>query len=274
MIEDRSSTSERVGRRRLVKRSIMGVGALALTSSGLSTLSRNAATAQDDAEWSYEGDTSPDEWGTLDEDYASCSTVGSQSPIDIADASATDLVDVTVNFPPASPMTIVNNGHTVEVTIDPGSTSEIDGVVYELKQFHFHTPSEHAIDGEHQAMELHLVHKSADDVSAVLSVLLREGAANAALEPVFANMPAEAGTEQEVDVEIDPASFLPAQSSTFRFTGSLTTPPCSEGVNWLIFVEPVEISAEQIAVFQAIFAANARPLQLTNDRVIEEDSTT
>jgi carbonic anhydrase len=161
-------------------------------------MTRTMANAQDDAEWTYEDDTGPDFWGSLDEDYVACADGSAQSPIDIAEASASDLVDGTVNFAEISPMKIASNGHTAEVTIVPGSTSEIDGTMVEFKQFHFHTPSEHAIDGERQAMELHLVHKSADDVSAVLSVLLREGAENVALEPDFANMPAEPAPAQEV----------------------------------------------------------------------------
>jgi carbonic anhydrase len=273
MVDGRGAGIGRIDRRLAMLGTLIGTAAVALRAAGLSALSQPSALAQDDAEWSYDGDTGPDSWGSLDEDYAACADGSAQSPIDIAGASASDLVDVTVNFDTISPMKIFNNGHTIEVSVDPGSTSEIDGVMYELKQFHFHTPSEHAIDGEHQAMELHFVHKSADDASAVLSVLLREGEENAALDPVFANMPAEPGPEQEVDVEIVPASFLPADAATFRYSGSLTTPPCSEGVHWLIFTEPVEVSSEQVAIFQEIFPANARPLQPVNDREIQEDST-
>lgn len=274
MIGSASNGIEQVGRRRVVQRSLIGIGAFALSASGLFALSGNPATAQDDAEWSYEGETGPDEWGSLDEDYAVCSEGSAQSPVDIAEAMETDLVDVTIDFASVSAMNIINNGHTVEVTIDPGSTSEIDGVVHELKQFHAHTPSEHAIDSERQAMELHFVHQSDDDESAVLSVLLREGSAIEELEPVFVNMPAEEGPERVGEVEIDPALFLPPTRSTFRYTGSLTMPPCSEGVHWLLFVGPVEVSAEQVAIFKAIHGTNARPVQPINDREVDEDSTT
>jgi carbonic anhydrase len=261
-------------RRRFSQRSLLMAGSAALGAGAAAAIAWASILAQDEPpHWSYEGETGPEGWGSLDESYAACSAGSAQSPIDIAQAAAADLTDVTVDFAPISPLRIVNNGHTIQVNVVPGSTSAINGVAFDLLQFHFHTPSEHAIDGERQAMELHLVHKTPDESeTAVLGVLLREGAANAALEPVFASMPAEEGPEQTVEVEVDLMAFLPTDAATFRYGGSLTTPPCTEGVRWLVFAEPVEISAEQLAMFQVIHADNARPLQPVNEREIAEDS--
>jgi carbonic anhydrase len=274
MCDGSASQTRTLNRRRLIRVSALELGALGLGAAAIGKYRTRFAGAQEEnAHWTYEGETGPDHWGELDPGYAACSTGEAQSPIDIADPTEGDLVDVTVSYQPASPLKIINNGHTIQVNIDPGSTAEIDGVEYELKQFHFHTPSEHAVDGEHQAMELHLVHKTADDETAVLGVLLKEGTGGEAFEPVFANLPPEEGPEQTVEAIVNPADLLPAVGTTYRYGGSLTTPPCTEGVHWLIFTEPVEISTEQVEAFRAIIAANNRPLQPANERTIEEDTS-
>ena len=263
-----------IDRRRLIRISALELGALGLGAAAIGARRvRFAGAQEEDAHWTYEGETGPENWGELDPDYAACSTGEAQSPIDLADPTGQDLVNVTIAYQPASPLKIINNGHTIQVNIDPGSTVEIDGVAFELKQFHFHTPSEHAIDGEHQAMEMHLVHKTADDETAVLGVLLSEGAGGVAFEPVFANLPPEEGPEQTVEATVNPADLLPAVGTTYRYGGSLTTPPCTEGVHWLVFTESVVVSTEQVEAFRAIIAANNRPLQPANERTIEEDAT-
>ncbi|MBX3069090.1 MAG: carbonic anhydrase family protein [Thermomicrobiales bacterium] len=262
-----------MNRRRFAHRSALIAGAALLGASASTAIAQSTPEAEEEPpHWNYEGDNGPEEWGSLDESYAACDAGSAQSPIDIAGAGETEAVDVAVDFATIAPMRIINNGHTVQVNIDPGSSAEIDSVHYNLLQFHFHAPSEHAIDGERQAMELHFVHKTDETATAVLGLLLREGQANAALEPVFANMPAEAGDEQSVDVELDLAAVLPSNPTTFRYGGSLTTPPCTEGVSWIVFAEPVEISTEQLAIFQAIHPNNARPLQEVNDRDVELDA--
>jgi carbonic anhydrase len=266
--------SETIDRRRLIRLSVLELGGLGLGAVGIAAYRARIATAQDeDAHWSYEGETGPDHWGDLDPDYAECSAGEAQSPIDIASPTAQDLVDVTISYQPVSPLKIVNNGHTIQVTIDPGSTAEIDGVAFELKQFHFHTPSEHSTAGEHQAMELHFVHKTSDDQTAVLGVFLKEGEGGEAFEPIFAHLPADEGPEQTVEATVNPVDLLPTVRTTYRYGGSLTTPPCTEGVHWLLFTEPVEISPEQVEAFRAIIATNNRPIQPVNDRTIEEDTS-
>jgi carbonic anhydrase len=282
MCTECSPTTTTLTRRNLIRGSAVFASAVAVSASGLQLLGTGTTSADDatptaghdeNAHWEYEGEAGPEHWGELDPDYAACSTGQEQSPIDVADVTESDLANIAFSYQPVSPLRIVNNGHTVQVNIDPGSTIEVDDVRYELAQFHFHTPSEHTIAGEHQPMELHLVHKAADGATAVVGVLLKEGASGTPFDPVFNAMPAKAGPEQIVEAEVNPAEFLPASGLTYRYAGSLTTPPCTEGVHWLLFTEPVEVAPDQIAAFQKIVTANSRPTQPLNGRTVEEDST-
>jgi carbonic anhydrase len=271
-----------LSRRRLIRGSAVFAGAVAVSATGTHLLWTGITSADDatpvthsdeDAHWTYEGDDGPEHWGDLDPDYAACSSGHAQSPIDIEDPTDKDLVNITVQYQPVSPMRILNNGHTIQVNIDPGSSIEVDGVAYDLVQFHFHAPSEHTIAGEHQPMELHLVHKTAGGATAVVGVLLKEGSSGTPFEPVFNAMPVKAGPEEIVETDVNPADFLPSSGTTYRYSGSLTTPPCTEGVTWLIFTEPTDIAADQVAAFHKIFSANNRPTQPLNDRTVEEDSS-
>jgi carbonic anhydrase len=267
-----NSVTEALDRRRLVRLSAMTAGSVALGVAGLWGRGAWPAGAQDDVHWAYDGDEGPEHWGELDPDYALCSTGKAQSPIDIVDPKDTDLANIEINYHPMSPMKIVNNGHTIQVVVDPGNTLTLDGVEYELLQFHFHQPSEHLIAGEHQPLEMHLVHKTAEGNTTVLGVLLKEGSGGEPFAPIFSNLPTEVGTEQTIDVTVNLIDLLPESRITYRYEGSLTTPPCTEGVHWLVFTEPAEISAEQIAT-AAKFKTNARPVQPLNGRTVEEDST-
>ena len=271
-----------ISRRRLVRLAGLGAGGAALSLAGLGLRGGTRARANGEpaaadetrpAHWSYEGEAGPEHWGDLDPDYATCSRGARQSPIDVAQPAGEDLADPAFAYEPISPLRIVNNGHTVQVNVPAGQSVMLDGTSYELKQFHFHAPSEHTIAGEAQAMELHLVHVAADGTIAVVGLLLREGAEDAALSPVFEAMPAMAGPEQEVKGSVDLAALLPATRTTYRYLGSLTTPPCAEGVHWLVFVEPAEVAPAQVEAFGRVFGANARPVQPLNDREVEEDTT-
>lgn len=223
--------------------------------------------------WEYEGEAGPDAWGSLSEDYALCSTGQAQSPIDITGAQTLNLTDIEFSYSPSA-LNIFNNGHTIQVGYDDGSTITYNELVYTLKQFHFHTPSEHTIDGESFPMEIHFVHQSDTGALAVVGVMLREGEAdNAAYAPIFENLPAEKGDPQPTDIAIDANSLLPAGRLFTTYGGSLTTPPCSQGVRWLVLSEPVELSAAQIEAFHAIFELNARPVQPLNTRDLLEDAT-
>jgi carbonic anhydrase len=223
--------------------------------------------------WTYEGEEGPEHWGALDTAYAACATGVEQSPIDLTSAEAFDLVDVQTDYH-ESALTILNNGHTIQANYDAGSAMTVNGDTYELKQFHFHTPSEHTIDGEAFPLEVHFVHADADGHLAVIGVMLVEGDAdNAAFAPVFDAMPAEEAEAEAVEgAQIDANAMLPENQLYYTYRGSLTTPPCSEGVRWIVMTTPVELSAAQIEAFHAIFELNARPVQPLNTRGLLLDS--
>jgi carbonic anhydrase len=251
---------------------VLGLAIMGCASSGSDASSAAATPAATPAHWAYEGAAGPSNWGDLDPAYAACSDGRAQSPIDIAGATSGDLPDIDLAEGSLSPVGVINNGHTIQVDAPPGNTITVGGETYELAQFHFHTPSEHAIDGTRQAMELHLVHRNADGRLAVLGVLLEEGAEHAALAPVFDSIPATTGAERSVDAGIDLAALLPDDRSTYRYDGSLTTPPCSEGVAWIVFAEPMTVSTAQLEAFRSVLPANARPLQPANGRTLVEGS--
>ncbi len=222
--------------------------------------------------WTYEGEEGPGHWGDLDPSFAACKTGKSQSPIDLAAAEQTDLPNIVFHYAPSG-MTILNNGHTIQVNYDPGSSIELGGERYDLKQFHFHTPSEHSLEGKLYPLELHLVHQSQDGRLAVVGILFEAGVENPVLQAVWDKMPATQTDAAATGVEIDAADFLPAVQSVYRYSGSLTTPPCSEGVTWSVMTSLVQASPAQIAAFEAIFEANNRPVQVLNARQLVEDVT-
>jgi carbonic anhydrase len=182
--------------------------------------------------------------------------------------------DLSVSYRPSA-VNIFNNGHTVQVNYDQGSSIVVDGTTYNLVQFHFHTASEHAIAGAHMPMEIHFVHRNAEGGLAVVGVLLKGGAENAAYAPVLQNLPAQESQPAPVaGATVDAAALLPAQRSYWRYNGSLTTPPCSEGVKWLVMSTPVELSDAQIAAFTAIFKNDERPVQPFNARTFLVSAST
>lgn len=222
--------------------------------------------------WAYEGPGGPAEWGRLSHDFAACEAGREQSPIDIRNAIPARLPAVAIDYR-AQPLEVVNNGHTVQVNLKPGSSIDLEGQRYELLQYHFHTPSEHAVDGRKAPLELHLVHKGAAGDIAVLGVMMVPGAASPVVEAVWNAVPAAAGPAREVaGVSLDPAELLPAGRDYFRYEGSLTTPPCSEIVHWVTFKQPVTVSQGQIDAFVRLFPNNARPLQQVNRRLILESA--
>jgi carbonic anhydrase len=225
-----------------------------------------------EAHWSYEGPTGPEHWGSLSPAFALCATGKSQSPIDIRDATSVDLPNLVFHYAP-TPVEIVNNGHTVQVNYAAGSYVEVDGVRYDLVQFHFHAPSEHTIAGRFAAAEMHLVHKSATGALAVVGVLLEEGEHNARFDPVWNNLPGKPGAAQRFAAEIDADDLLPADPRTYRYMGSLTTPPGTEDVHWNLMVEPVRLSKAQIAAFTKVYRGNNRPIQALNGRKVLQDSS-
>jgi carbonic anhydrase len=225
------------------------------------------------AHWTYEGEEGPDAWGNLDANYALCGTGRAQSPIDISGEEAVGLQDIQFNYQ-ASELNIFNNGHTIQANYGEGSSIIYNETEYQLLQFHFHHPSEHTIAGQAFDMELHLVHRDASGNLAVVGILLQKGQTdNAALASVFDHLPAEKGDPQDAGAQINAAEFLPENHLYFTYSGSLTTPPCSQGVRWLLLETPVTISEAQFEAFASLFELNARPVQPLNNRDLLEDST-
>lgn len=238
-------------------------------------------SAKHETHWDYEKD-GPDKWSALKKDWAVCGEGKTQSPIDIKNASVSELPEIKLKFPPAELKIIhhkhiadmENSGHTIQVDYSEGNTLKIGNVDYALKQFHFHAPSEHTIDGKHTAMEMHLVHKTSDGTNlAVIGLLIETGTqTNDAFEPIWANLPKEKDEKIHLEnVEVDVNRFLPKSRTTYRYDGSLTTPPCSENVKWMVFSEPIQMSAEQIAKFTQIIKGNNRPTQPLNGRTMQTD---
>jgi carbonic anhydrase len=219
--------------------------------------------------WSYEGASGPEHWDALTPDFKTCKIGLEQTPLDIAGGIKAELGAVNLAYQPMK-LRILNNGHTIQVNADPGSRCEIGGVAYELLQFHFHHPSEHLLAGKLFELECHFVHKSATGDLAVLGVMMKAGARNAALAPIWAAMPRDEALEHKTEVAVDAAALFPKGRGYFRYMGSLTTPPCSEGLTWTVYKEPVELSPEQIWQFASLFPNNARPVQKRNRRFILE----
>jgi carbonic anhydrase len=218
--------------------------------------------------WTYEGDTGPSHWGELSPDFKTCQLGIEQAPIDLKAPITAELgkaVDVAYQ---SRRFRIINNGHTIQVNIEPGSRCTIAGEQYELLQYHFHHPSEHLLAGKGFDLECHFVHRAASGKLAVLGVFVTPGAENATLKPIFDAMPAEGGRERYVATPINPIDLLPRGNGFFRYMGSLTTPPCSEGLTWTVFKNAIEASPAQIRQFAALFPNNARPLQQLNRRFL------
>jgi carbonic anhydrase len=221
--------------------------------------------------WSYTGPSGPEHWGKLKPEFAACASGKRQSPIDIRDGARLELEPIKFEYQPG-PLRIVDNGHTVQVNYAAGSSIQVAGERYELKQFHFHKPSEERVNGRLYDMVAHLVHQSMDGRLAVVAVLFEAGPfQNAFVRALWPHLPLEAGREiAPLEVKIDVNELLPAERTYYTFMGSLTTPPCSEGVLWLVLKNPVPITAEQVGVFGRLYALNARPVQPPHGRLIKE----
>ena len=223
------------------------------------------------AHWDYYGRTGPLGWGKLDPAYRTCSEGKEQSPIDIRGARLNKALQPIEFHYMAGSVELENNGHTVQVTVKPGSYIVAGGVRYDLQQFHFHHPSEEAVNGKLTDMDVHLVHKSADGKLAVLAARLSEerGDPNATLATLWQHLPTAPGTTDKVTDMINPGGLLPAERGYWTYMGSLTTPPCTEGVRWYVFEQPVSISRSQLQAFAALYKLNSRPLQDAHGRRIE-----
>ncbi len=222
----------------------------------------------DNPDWGYGGASNPTRWDELKPEFESCKLGKAQSPIDISNYEAGESAKIKFNYQ-SSPVEVVDNGHTIEVVYQPGSTVSIDGEEYELLQFHFHTPSEHTIDNEASAMEVHFVHQNEAGELAVVGVMMNPGEDNPIIASIWSAMSEGNKTNKSKSITIDAANLLPNDYKYVGYTGSLTTPPCSEGVSWNLLLEPIELSPEQIATFESLYPYNARPIQLLNGRSIQ-----
>lgn len=228
--------------------------------------------------WSYEDSTGPGFWAELSPAYQLCGTGTLQSPIDISSTgpSATSRWQFRYGKTPLQMYhtehvePLIDNGHTIQIPVEQGSELMLDGAVYALKQFHFHTPSEHSIGGVKMPMEIHFVHQSADQKLAVVGVMVREGKENPLFRKMFEHLPKSKGDTVRVsDHRLDLSLHLPKNDQAYRYVGSLTTPPCTEGVEWLVLAESMEMSSEQIHEIHRRIGTNNRPTQAMSNRKIE-----
>lgn len=224
------------------------------------------------AHWGYTGEEDPAHWGDLDPKYAECKLGGSQSPIDITHENTVKTIGlepIKFNYK-TSAVSVINNGHTVQVNIAEGSTITVDGKEFELKQFHFHAPSENHIDGQAFPMEAHFVHAAKDGSLAVVAVMFKDGTNNPIINKIWKKMPHQAGEKNSCKLSAEMINeILPADKTYYRFDGSLTTPPCSEGVRWFVMKHYSEVSAEEVEEFSHIMHhPNNRPIQPTNARKV------
>ncbi len=218
--------------------------------------------------WGYQPHNGPALWGTLDPTFSKCALGKEQSPIDLTAGGSADPLAIEFDYRQTR-IAVENNGHTIQVNPDLGSAIVLNGVRFDLLQFHFHHGSEHTVDGNQLPLEMHLVHRSDGGSLAVVGVLFEEGPANDTLAPVWSHLPPEPAASHVVASGLDLASLLPTTRTMWRYRGSLTTPPCTEGVNWIVLTEPLTMAPDQIAAFGAIYPNNFRPVQPLGERVLD-----
>jgi len=219
--------------------------------------------------WSYDDESGPTRWAKLRDDYAICATGKRQSPIDIREGIKVNLEEITFDYKPR-PFRIIDTGHTVQVSVGEGLSLKILGKRYELLSFHFHRPSEERVNGRAYDMVVHLMHKNDEGQFAVVAVLLEKGGENPLIQTLWNNLPLDQNIEVAPADVIDLNKILPESRAYWTYMGSLTTPPCTEGVLWMVLKQPMPVSAEQVAIFSRLYRNNARPLQPSNGRLIKE----
>jgi carbonic anhydrase len=225
------------------------------------------AFAAEGAHWSYEGATGPAKWGDLDAASKVCTIGLQQSPIDIVAPIKSQLPAIKLNWAKTAD-TIVNNGHSIQLNFAAGSTLTLGDKKFNLVQVHFHRPSEHMVAGKSFPMEAHFVHSADSGALAVLGVLMSTGKPNAAFARVVATMPAQEGPPVKADAGFNPNDMLPKKLSYYRYSGSLTTPPCAETVEWLVLTNPITVAQSDVAAFAKLYPLNARPVQRDNRRYV------
>jgi len=229
------------------------------------------AVGHTDRHWHYEGEGGPAQWGRMKPEWAACENGARQSPIDIRDGIRVDLDPVQFDYKPTR-FSVLDNGHTVQVNLGIGNTIAVTGRSYELTQFHFHLPSEERINGKSFPMVLHLVHKDAAGRLAMVALLVEEGEPHAVVQQVWNNLPLEKNDAVSAIAAMDLARLLPERREYYTYMGSMTTPPCTEGVLWIVLKEPIRLSSQQIAIFARLYPMNARPIQAQSGRMIKESN--
>lgn len=220
--------------------------------------------------WSYEGETGPQAWSKINPDFGTCSTGDRQSPIDIDDSMTLNgpAESLQFHYKPSNG-TVTNNGHTIQVDVQGDNWLTVRGSEFKLLQFHFHHPAEERVNARGFAMVAHLVHKNAAGQLAVVAVLLDPGKINPLINTVWTYMPLDKGDSVRIPVDmVNLNELLPTDQRYYQFMGSLTTPPCSEGVLWMVLKQPTPIAREQIKLFSQLFPNNARPVQAANGRAV------
>ncbi|MBH9552350.1 carbonic anhydrase [Inhella gelatinilytica] len=228
-----------------------------------------AAAKPDGHAWGYAGDGAPDRWGELSPENRLCALGTRQTPIDIRDTLKVDLERIQFDYR-VSRFSVIDTGHAIQANVEPGNFLSVAGRRFELQQFHFHKPSEERINGRAFDMVAHLVHKDPEGKLAVVAVLLERGQDQGQVQQVLNSLPLEKLQLQWAPDEIDVGQLLPTDRAYYTFMGSLTTPPCSEGVLWLVLRQPVPIGAQQLAIFGKLYPMNARPTQPSGGRIIKE----
>lgn len=222
------------------------------------------------ATWGYEGSNGPKQWGSLDSEYATCKSGKAQSPIDLTKASVSPVGTLKIDYKDNIETTPFETGHAVQVNVTPGNGIRIAGKPYKLVQFHFHTPSEHKMKGKSAPMEMHFVHQSKEGDLAVIGVMIQSGSENAMLKNIAQRVPQLRNRMKKPPLPMNFSELLPKDKTYYRYNGSLTTPPCSEGVKWFVMKQPITASQQTIEAFKNNYTfANNRPTQPINRRVVE-----
>jgi carbonic anhydrase len=261
---------------------VCAIAALMLSSCSRTETGSDSDSDGHTAHWGYEADNGPDAWGSMNSAWAQCAEGRKQSPIDMTSVTDIELPAMEIHTPNDQEVEVLNqvgvineldNGHTIQINSKTGETMTVGDETYALVQFHFHAPSEHTVDGEHFPMEMHFVHQSADGALAVVGVLVEEGAPNPGIAPLWAQLPEAPGTETTVEIPAGFADYIfpDVGSGFYHYDGSLTTPPCSEGVKWYVRKTQTQLSKVQIAAFTAVYDHNNRPVQALNERTLYLD---
>lgn len=229
------------------------------------TLSAANAAEYGATNWSYIGETAPEHWSNLDEKFSACAG-HNQSPINISHAVSAELKPLQFKYD-AKVQNVLMSDHTLQVNFNTGATLDLDGQLFELKQFHIHTPSENTLLGKQYPLELHLVHANAAGELAVVALMYEQGSQNKALKSLLALSGQSTNTVSDAQFQLE--AFMPKHLDYYRFNGSLTTPPCTEGVRWVVLKEIQQASKAQLKAFQQLFQhGNNRPVQPQHARLV------